>query len=289
MLSGHVFDPRFGFNSHFAFDKLLEKDASFRVIEFFANFGLMDDDLQLRVGHFPGTYTLIEGYSVGKLGLNARSFIFNTWNLGPSNGVALYRNKKKEIGFELSVLENGVSQISNKRRGVVAANVSYNLNELDPSDEMDFAGGPFRLLLSLGGFGRAQIETWKPIGYGGAFEAMAKVYGASIFGGFLAGVPETTTLLQSADASIVQEDIKNAKPGLGAYGQIGYVVDNRFGLAARYATEGSFEKAPTTHEILGSTSVYVWNHNVKFQIDGGAYLKDGNASPLVRGQLQLAF
>lgn len=286
-LSGHVFDPRIGFTSQFAFDNPLNKGSAFRVIDFYANFGLVNEDLQLKVGHYAGGYTLLENYPLSKHALVARSFLFGEWNIGASNGLSLYRNKKNEWGFDLSVLENGYSPVSNKRRGVVSTNVSYNYGGLDATDQMDFEGGPFRILVSLGAFGRAQIDQWKLVGYAGALETIAKVANASINAGFLFGLPEAPKDGQSVGANIVQQELKDAKPNLAAYGQVGYVFDGFLGFAAQYATQGSLKKIGA-QEILGGASFYLWEHNLKFQLDGGALINT-SATPIVRGQFQLAF
>ncbi len=282
LFGGHVFDPRIGFNSQLAFD-----NGNFKLVDFYANLGLLREDLHLKIGNFAAGFSLLEAYSAGKLGLNSRSFLFDTWKVDSANGVALYRSKNRTFGFELGVFENGVGKDLLTRRGAVSATLSFNHNELNSTDEMDFEGGPFRLLVSAGGFGRVNIDSWKFVGYAGAFEAITKFHNMSLLAGMLTGVPEVGSLEQNG--IVIQEDIKSSKLGLGAYAQGGHVFDKKFGLSARYALKGDFSKAPSAHEILGGASVYLHDHNLKFTLDGGAYLAENKVHPLVRAQFQLAF
>ncbi len=283
LFSGNVFDPQIGFGSQFAAD-----NGFFRVIEFYGNFGLLPDDLGLKVGHFLGNYSLLETNSAGKLEFTDRASLHSVWKLDSVTGFSFHRNKKKPIIWELAVFNAGKSKFSDKYLGGVSGNIGFNYNELDASDEVDFDGGPFRFLFNVGGFARTRLDTWKIVGYAGAAEAMTKFNHASISAGFFTGVPEAPLSPTSTPTSLVQE-LNKDQIGFGGYGRAGYVFDDRFGFGARYALQGDFKGGTMVHEIFAATSFYFLKHNLKTQLEGGTAIVEKTVSPQVRVQLQLAF
>lgn len=289
ILAGHVFDPRVGFLTHLGFDQ-----GAPSLVEYFGNFGLIRDDINLKVGRFLGNYSLLESFSTTKLALIDRPRgLFDVWKAGDATGLSLYRSKKNTFGWDVSVFHNGKDRIALPNKtieevgnlGAASVSVSYNHNELDTSDEMDLQRGPFRFFVSLGAIGRTQIEKWKFAGYALALETMAKVEGATLAAGFIGGVPVPPRIAGTVEVG----PIKRENHQLGAYGQLSYLIDPRFGLAARYDFGGSFDKIIAWQEIIGGPSVYFYDHNLKFQLDGGVGIANEKVSPLVRGQLQLAF
>ncbi len=288
--SGHVFDPNIGFVTQIGYEA-----QGFRVVDFYALFGIVPGEMDLRAGHFFGHYSFLESRSPAKSDFADRSFIFAgragspAWKLDGITGFALHRSNKKPVGFNVSIGDNGPLDKGNHRQGAVAANVTFNHNELDASEESDIEGGPLRFIASLGGFARTRADSWKFIGYAGTIGGMAKVENFSFGLEAFTGVPKASLAEGSTDASPAYKNLKDEHLRLGAYAHAGYVFDRRYGLAARYALSGDFQKAPQIHEILGGATLFVFDHNVKVNLDGGVFIEDSKTTPQVRAQLQLAF
>lgn len=288
MFSGNVFDKQIGFGSQLAFDR-----GNFSLLEFFGNFGLIPNELYLKTGYFLAAYSLLETNSSAKLEFNERTPLYNEWSIGTVSGISFNRNKKQLFSWDLSVFDNGLVNEKSiaylKRKLGASLNLSINYNELDATDEVDFAGGPLRFLFSLGGFTRATIEPWKVIGYAGAAEFMTKVNYFTLNGGFLTGTPQAPLSPDSTLTKPVFGELSKDLMKFGAYGQAGYLFTDRFGLAARYAVDGNYKDSPLRHEIFAAASLYFFQHNLKLQLDGGTFVVQKEVTPRVRAQLQLAF
>lgn len=275
---GHAIDPRFGYAVQLGMDR-----GAFKLVDFSVNFAVMPYDMQLKVGHFLGGYSWLELPTGAGLEFVDRSLPYRDFSIGPVTGISFHNGKKRSFNWNIGIYENGESRISQKRLAAASASVAYNHNNLDSSTEADLEGGPFRILATLGGFGRAQIDDRKLVGYAASLGAIAKCYNSSISAGVFLGTPETIPA-PAGQSTFSKENVK-----IDALGQAGYVFAKHYGLAARYALLTGLANAPLNHELMGSASVYLYNQELKVQLDGGATITKEATSPLVRAQLQFAF
>jgi hypothetical protein len=284
MFGGHVLDERIGFASQLGFD-----NGRFRLNEFAGIFGLPQTYGSLKIGHFFGGYSLFEATSPGKLEFVEKTSILTGFTLGPVTGVSWHTDKKNPLSWEVGIYDNTkLEPLGSLGRSAIAASVGYNHNYLDPTIEPDFEGGPLRLMGQVGGILRAQlVDSWQVTGYSGNVSAMLRVNRFSVNSGFFIGVPEAPKSPESTAAKPVfkmtAEDLQMA-----GYLQGGYLFDNRYGLAARYAVVTPPQKGTPSQEVFVSASIYQYGHNLKFQVDGGGKIQKEFA-PQVRAQLQLAF
>lgn len=283
MFSGHVFEPRYGYATQFAYD-----NGDFKLIDFFANIGLTHEVGNLKIGRFLGSFSLLDANSNQKLEFTDRSKLLARWKIDAVNGISLSNDKMNTISWDIGIYENGIARTPGKRRGAVSASIAYNHNQLDATNEPDFDGGALRYIVLLGAFSRAQIDDWKLIGYAATLGGMAKYNHFSFNAGFFLGAPEAP-LSAGPIGTNGEQKLSGDHFGLGTFGQAGYLFSKRYGVAARYALAADQIKGPVIHEILASTSAYLLGHNLKLQAEAGTYVKASSLYPLVRAQFQLAF
>lgn len=282
-LKGHVFDDRFGYGIQLGFDR-----GEFMLQDFFANFGIFPDHMQMKVGRFLGGYSWLEGVMAAHQEFVDRSIVYNSFKLGTLTGLSFHNGRMGNINWDAGIYEGGISRVSGKRLGIASGSISYNHNQIDATSETDFDGGALRFITTLGAFAKTQIDDWDFVGYGTSLGGLVKLNHTSLNAGLYFGVPEAPRGFDQNNGKITQ-DISKDDVQIGALVQGGHLFQKRYGVGARYGLITGAEKITTTHEVLGSLSLYVFNHDLKVQLDGGTIIRKKAVTPQVQAQVQLAF
>lgn len=282
-LNGHAFDDRFGYGIQLGFD-----EGQFKLQDFFANFGIFPDHMQLKVGQFIGGYSWLEGIQAARQEFVDRSIVHSKFKLGSVTGLSFNNGKIGAITWDIGIYAGGISEESGRRLGIASGSISYNHNQIDTTSETDFEGGGLRFAGTLGAFAKMQVYDWDFVGYGTSLGGLVKFQGTSVNAGLYAGVPEAPRGFDQNKGKITQ-DITKDDTKIGALVQAGHLFQQRYGVGARYGLITGPAKVTTYHEVLGSLSLYVFNHDLKVQLDGGAVIKKNGATPQIQAQVQYAF
>ncbi|MCA9507707.1 MAG: hypothetical protein KC505_04710 [Myxococcales bacterium] len=279
---GHALDQRFSYNIQLGFDNAVPS-----LKEFSANFDIFPYGIQFKAGYSTSVgYSWLEGVSSGKQDFVGRSKVYSEFSLGSLVGFSFHNGNQKGINWDIGIYEAGPSALSGKRLGLALGSISYNYGGIDSSTETDFKGGDLRMSATLGGFIKSQIVDWNFVGYGASLGALAKFYGTTVNTGIYLGEPEANPMLVDGKT---EQKVSKESMQIGALLQAGHIFQKRYGVGVRYGLLSGAAKVTTQHEVLGSLSLYAFQHNLKLQMDGGVNIKKDSVAPKIEAQIQYAF
>lgn len=284
LLRGHAIDARYQYGVQVGMD-----NAKFELKDFYGDFAVLPFGAHVKVGRFYGQQSWLEGIATNGQSFNGRTVVYNQFELGTVTGLSFHSGKNKSLSWDLGVYDNEKSRVNRiSKLGAVSASLTYNHNNLDTSTEADLEGGKLRAAATLGGYIRSNLSNFSFVGFVGSLGALAKFHGLSVHAGANLGVPEAKQAEEAVNGKYVQKVTKDQLL-LGAQAQVGYVLKQRYGVAAEYALLTGFENTVAQHQILAGLSWYVHNHDLKLQLDGGASISKDNKNAEVRAQIQYAF
>lgn len=312
-LSGHVFSERVAFN--------LQPDFGNKgypaLISAYGDFALVPDALHLRVGQWERPFSRQQITSSGSFRLVDRAITDKAFGAGRDLGVAFHNNYEKspkiewalgvfngsgdkpwfEGGFEGTgatdedgniTVEGEVSSkakptnVPQKLRPAAVARVGFNTGKIKGYSEADLEGGPFRLGMAASVQADFDASEEGKAATRADLDFIMKVQGFSLDG--------------AVYVASVQDGDGFAEQKYGAWGlhaQAGYVIAGRVEPVIRYALVDLDGDDNNTQEILGGLALYLFKHNLKWQTEAGAVLRQDPAGDLddvvLRTQLGLAF
>jgi hypothetical protein len=307
-LSGHVFSERVAYLFQVDFGK-----GNPMLKDYYADLGLVPDVLYLRVGQFKRPFSRQQITSSGNQELVDRAITDKSFGAGRDIGVMLHNNYEKSPKLEWALgMFNGTgetpwldgdvtstvnddgsvsSEISPKSaytnvptrfKPALVGRIGFNTGKIKGYSEADLEGGPFRL--GMGTSVQANFDSDETGGAGtkGEVDFIMKAAGFSLNGAaYLASVQDGA-------------GFKDQKYGAwGLHAQAGYVIKEHVQPVVRYALVDPDGDDNNTQEIMGGLSIYIFQHNLKWQTEAGALLRQDPAGGLtdfvLRSQLQLGF
>jgi hypothetical protein len=304
--SGHVFSKRYryGFLADFGL-------GGVALLDFFLDTVIIPKALHFWVGQGKkpfGRQFITYG---GNLEMVSRAVTFLLFGARRDLGVMLHNNHDKADGLEWAVgLFNGTDArpqlvaIYNPTTGEPETIVSTNLPEtwrpevvvrlgvngggIKGYSEGDLEGGSLRW--GIGTSWRTKFESAND-GYSdtaGELDLILKVYGFAFVSG-------AYVLWESEEGSAGLSDLEYRR--WGTYNQISYTIKAMHGFVFRWALIDPRYMNNNLHEFVWGYSLYVLDHRIKWQLDGGIARWDYYAptdkrdvkNGFIRTQIQFAF
>jgi hypothetical protein len=300
-LSGHVFakNVKYTIQSDFGKGFVTLKDL---IIDYGVS-----DGLWLRAGQFKRPFSRQHITSSGRQELVDRAITDRFFGAGRDVGVAFHNDYTRSPRIEwiagvfngtgdrsrLSgdvvvdpvdgtgrVTGGGLSTVPAHMAPAVVGRVGYNHGGIRGYSEADLEGGPLRFAVAGSVLAELDADGDDQSGIRSELDYIVKVHGLSSTGGVYVSTAQDGGTF--ADQSL---------HAVGFHLQAGYLLAERYGIAARYAHIFP-EGADAQQEITVGFSIYQFKHNFKWQTDlgalSGAGLDLGDHLRL-RTQLQLAF
>lgn len=303
-LGGHAFSEsvRYYFQTEFGRGMPMLKDG-------WIDFGLVDGALHLRVGQFKRPFSrqwltsattleLVEraithgAFDPGRdLGLMFHNRFLGSprieWALGVFNGHGYIPWFEGDVTVDPDsgqgrVDRGGFTNIPDRFRPTIVGRLGYNYGGIRGYSEADLEGGGLRFAIAASGL--AELDAADE----GDSNVRAEADYALKFAGF-----STTGAVYLATTS-TGDFAGQSFESVGFHLQAGYVFAGLFQPAVRYALIDPTGEDNRIHKVLGGLALYVYGHNLKWQVDGGARLHEdpvvGDLTDyMVRTQVQLAF
>lgn len=181
---------------------------------------------------------------------------------------------------DVDIVSGGFSNVPDTFAPAVVARADLNRGGIKGFSEADLEGGPLRW--SVGGSVLAELDADDDddSSIRAQLDYIAKLRGFSTTGGlYVATAQDDTSFFDQSHAAV------------GAHLQAGYVIDDTYQPAVRYALIVP-EDGDELHELLVGFSIYAFSHSFKWQTDVGVSSTGSFAVDQVvqlRTQLQLAF
>lgn len=304
-LKGHAFSPRvaYGFMADFG-------RGSTVLHDYYLDFALAQKLLHMRLGSYKRPFSREQITSSGKLELVDRSVVDKAFGQGRDLGLMFHNAYEKSPVFEWAVgvfngtgekpwfegslerddagnvsgigSKSGFSNIPGRFHPMVVARVGFNHGALKGYSEADLEGGPLRLGVGLSGIVDFDSDRGSDSNIRGELDLILKAAGFSLTG--------AAYVMSSQDGDDFSSQTY-ASRGLNV--QTGYVIEGMVQPVARYALVDPDGDHNNVQEITGGLSVYVFGHNLKWQVYGGGILREQEAGDLadyvVRTQVTLSF
>jgi phosphate-selective porin OprO and OprP len=303
-LKGHAFSEDLSYLMQVEFGK------GFAYLkDYYVDAGLVSGKLHLRIGQYKRPFSRQQITSSGKLELVDRSITDKAFGAGRDIGLMFHNRPTKSPPFEWAIgvfngtgekpwfegevlvdTESGEGEVTkaehtnvpDRFRPAAVARIGYNYGDLKGYSEADLEGGGPRFGIGASGIAEFDSDGDDDSSIRGEIDYVLKLHGFSTSGAFFAG--------SAQDGNDFQDQSFAA---LGFYTQAGFVFGDFIQPAVRYTIVDPDGEENGSQHILGSLSFYFFGHNVKWQTDGGAVLREveaGDATDyMVRTQLQLAF
>ncbi|MFO8070811.1 MAG: porin [Polyangia bacterium] len=303
-LKGHAF----GENLSWAMQVEFGKGFAY-LKDYYVDAGLVPGKLHLRLGQYKRPFSRQQITSSGKQELVDRSITDKAFGAGRDIGLMFHNKLTKSPPFEWAIgVFNGTGEkpwfegevlvdtssgegevtkarytnVPDRLEPAAVVRIGYNYGDLKGYSEADLEGGGPRFGVGASGIASFDSDGDDDSSIRGELDYVLKLHGFSTSGAFFAG--------SAQDGNDFQDQSFAA---LGFYAQAGFVFGDFIQPAVRYAIVDPDGEENSSQQILGGLSFYFFGHNVKWQTDGGAVLRQVEAGDLtdylVRTQLQLAF
>ena len=304
-LKGHAFSPRvtYCFMADFARGSTILHD-------YHLDFALAPGVLHMRLGSYKRPFSREQVTSSGRLELVDRSIANKAFGQGRDLGLMFHNGYEKSPIFEWALgVFNGTGEkpwfegaleeddageiagISSKSKfdnipdrfhPMVVARIGYNRGKLKGYSEADLEGGPLRFGTGLSGIVDFDSDGGSDSNIRGELDFILKAAGFSL--------TCAAYVMSSQDGD---DFSSQAYASWGLNVQTGYVIKGMVQPVLRYALVDLEGDDNNVQEITGGLSVYVFGHNLKWQVDGGGILREHEAGDLVdhlvRTQVTLSF
>lgn len=258
--------------------------ASNGLQEFFADFGIIPNNLHIRVGRMKSTYARQEYISSANLVTTGRPITQDYFGFNFGEGVMLHNGTRMPFEWSVGVLNNGAF-----------SRLGRNWGGIDGYQEADLKDSPLGLALGISVAKRWNLTlraqpsvSQESLGdilprpriaseYFLSVDAIAKYRGLTFSTAGYAGVDSSFDFKQ------------NSTTALGAYAQAAWVIHKRYQPLIRYAavesTENNDKFKTLKQEVLGGFSMYFLEHDLKLQTELG-FINSDNWRMVGRIQLQ---
>ena len=288
-LSGHALAPELTFKFQADFG-----GGDVDLLDHYLNYAFAPDTVEGRLGKWRLPFLRQEIASSGKLLLVNRSLITRVFGEGFDIGAGIHNNFKAAPNFEWVVgIFNGTQSalgavsVDDPLRPTVffptvVARVAYNYGGIDPYREGDLEGGPLRFSVGASGLTQFGLEREDESAMKATADYVVKVAGFSTSGAVVLATG------QDGSGLLDQETLAT-----GLYAQAGYAIADLIQPTVRYSHIDRDDDEITVHEALGGLNVYFYEHNLKWQTDAGAVVRevpnDTETTYRLRTQLQLEY
>ena len=302
--AGHVFTEALTWKLQLDFGK-----GSATLKDFYADYALVPKWLHLRAGQWKRPFSRQQITSSGKLELTDRAITDKFFGAGRDIGVAIHNDYEHSPAFEYAfgvfngtgekpwfegnvtvdpatgegdVAHGGFTNVPDRFRPALVLRLGYNYGGIKGYSEADLEGGPLRFAVGASGLADLDLDEDDASRIVGELDFLLKVSGFSVSGA-------AYVASKQAGGGFVDQSYA----ALGFHVQAGYVLSGFVEPVVRYAMTAPDGSDNDVQEILGGVSLYLFGHDVKWQIEGGALLSESaggdRTDGIVRTQLQLAF
>ncbi len=269
--------------------------------DYYLDYHVGQGELRVRGGQFKKPFSRQQITSSGKQQFVDRSIVDEHFDNGRDLGLMVHNDFEKSPELEwafgifngtgdkgvfvpdidpmtMEVVGGSFSNVPVKVRPALVARVGHNASGIDGYSESDLERGPLRF--SIAGAVMTHFQLGGAVASTRAGVDFAiKQEGVSVTGGLYADMQGPTI-----------DDLSYA--GVGAYTQVGYMLDKGYEPALRYAVIAE-DGGNNSQEVSGVFSLYEFGHNFKWQTDVSLLANDDGAAKTKdfrgRSQIQLVF
>jgi hypothetical protein len=303
-LGGHAWSKgvRYFFQTEFGRGMPLLKDG-------WIDFALVDGALHLKVGQYKRPFSRQWLTSASTLELVERSITHGFFDPGRDLGLMFHNRFLKSprvewaLGFfnghgyvpwlvgdvtvdpdtgEGQITSGRFTNIPDRFNPTIVARLGYNHNRIKGYSEADLEGGGFRFALAASGLFELDADNSGDGNVRAEADYVVKLHGFSTSGAFY--------LATRSPGDFAEQELD----AVGFHVQAGHVFADFVQPVVRYALIDPVGDDDRIQRLLGGLALYFFGHSLKWQVDGGAILRQ---DPLVgdltdytvRTQVQLAF
>jgi hypothetical protein len=303
-LGGHVFTKALTYKFQMDFGH-----GSGTVRDYFTDYAFLPGRLVLRVGQSKRPFSRQQITPRVFLDLMDRAITHQFFGAGRDIGIVIHNDIEQSPAFEYAIgLFNGTgdrplfsgvvtvdpmtgqgkisegrfSNVPNRFHPAAVLRLGYNHGGIRGYREGDLEGGSLRFAIGASGLADLDADGDAVSGMRCEVDYALKIHGFSTTGAVYVSSSQSGTRF-----------VDQAYAAVGFHAQAGYLIAGRFQPTFRYAAIAPDGENNDLQEIMGGVTVYFFQHNFKWQTDGGTMTTDQPDGPrtnyLVRTQLQLAF